>query len=74
MKQTIIPKLKRVYVLFRYYLKNNKGSKKRISDPENFKNWGSPNNPNKKFIYDKNYSLFLKEKKLLDNKLKFLKR
>ena len=55
------------------YLKSNKGSEKRISDPENFKNWGSANSPNKKFVYDKNYSLFLKEKKLLNNNIKFLK-
>jgi hypothetical protein len=56
------------------YLKNNFGSEKRIRDPENFKNWGSSNPPNQKFIYDKNYFFFIKEKNMLNKNLKFLKK
>jgi len=69
----ILKRNKNLKIRLDNYLKSNKGSEKRISDPQNFKNWGSASTPNKKFIHDKNYTFFLTEKNIIDQNVKFLK-
>jgi hypothetical protein len=69
----ILKRNKNLKIRLENYLKSNKGSEKRISDPQNFKNWGSASAPNKKFIHDKNYTFFLTEKNIIDQNVKFLK-
>lgn len=58
-------------------LKFNLGSDLRVTNPKNPANWSSSYNPKKKFIYDKEYKLFLnnlKNLKKLSNKIIINKR